>query len=168
MAQAIPYIAANWQGIAAGASAAAAAGGTAASIHQSRKATRAQEKADKASRAAAEIQNQRSIRQQILQARRAQAQTIAAGGAATGSLGGNSAVQGGVASIGTQGASNIGFGNTQIGANNAILNQTTQARRAASNAATFGAIAKLPGQFGWDPRSSIRQIVDQSDVNDRG
>jgi len=159
MAAAIPFIAQN--AVALG-SAAVAAGGTAASIQQSRKAQARQEKADKAGRAAAEIANQRSIRQQIIRARAAQAQTIAQGQALTGGLSGNSAVAGGVGSIGTQAAGNIGFGNTQIGANNAINNLQSQARGAASNAATFGAIANLPGQFGFDVASSVRQITDKS------
>ena len=148
MAQALPFIQA--------AAAVAAVGGTAASIHQSRKAQRAQEKADDIARAQAEIQNQRQIRQNIIRSRAMQAQLIAQGQTQTGSFGGSSAVTGALGSAQTQQAANTGFGLTTIAAGNSMNRQQTIANRAASNAATFGAIANLPGQFGFDLGSMIK------------
>lgn len=169
MAQAIPFVVSGLQAIGGGsaatgaalaASTAAAVGGTVASISSQRKATRAQEKADAVGRATDAIKNQRAIRQQILRARAAQAQTIAAGQAQTGGFS-SSGVQGAVSSIGAQGASNVGFANTQQGAGNAISELTSQARGYASNAQTFGAISALPGQFGWDIGSVFKQGTDK-------
>lgn len=93
-----------------------------------------------------EIQNIRSVRQQIRQSRVAQSSMLNVG-AQTGGMGG-SALAGGMSSIGSQLGSNLGYmseiasANTQIGA--AALRYSTEmgnASMAASRASEYGAIA---------------------------
>jgi hypothetical protein len=158
MAQAAPFIAQNAVALIG---TAVAAGGTAASIQQSRKANAAQKEADKASRAAAEIANQRNIRQNIVRARAAQAQLIATGQASGGGFG-SSPIQGALGASQTQAASNVGFARSQLAAGNAINTLQSQARGFESNAATFGAISKLPSQFGFDTESLFKNLKDQA------
>jgi len=134
-------------------SAAIAVGGTAASVQSSRRAQRAQEKADRISSAQTEIANQRSIRQNVIRSRVQQAQLQAQGQAQTGTFGGSSAVTGALGSAQTQAGANLGFAQTSMAAGGAINRQAMSARRHSSNAATFGAIAQLPGQFGFDLKS---------------
>lgn len=143
------------------ASTAIAAGGTGASIHQQRKAVKAQEKADTIGKAAADIANQRQIRQNQLRTRVAQAQATAAGQAVSGGFG-SSNIQGAIGSVQSQGASNLGNLNTQIASNNSIRNLNQQARGNIANAQTFGAIAELPGQFGFDTASVFKQFTDKN------
>lgn len=157
MAQAIPFVVAAAPYVAT----AVAVGGTAATIHQQKKATRAQEKADKVSQAATEIANARNIRQNIVRARRAQAQLIAAGQASTGGFT-SSPIQGALASSQTQAAANQGFGATQQAAGGAINQLQSQARGNLSKAGTFGAIANLPGQFGFDIGSVFKSETDKA------
>lgn len=126
-----------------------AAGGTAASIQQSRKGQRAQEKADSVAKAQAELENKRSIRQAIAQGRVQRAQLISSGQSQTGSFGGSSAVTGALGSARTQLAANIGFANQTLGAQSGINTNLGRAGRNLSNAATFGQIAALPSQFGF-------------------
>lgn len=152
MATALPYI-----------YTAVAVGGTAASIQSQRKAQRKTEKADEVGRAAAAIKNQREIRQQLLQQRVALANTLATGQSTTGGFN-SSGIQGASSSVISQGGANIGAANTGIAAGNAISSLQTQARGAQSDAATFGAIASLPGQFGFDIQSSFKQMANKKDV----
>lgn len=133
-----------------GVGAAAAVGGTAASVQQSRRSERAAEKSDEIGRAQAEIANQRQIRQNLIRSRAQQAQLISAGQAQTGSFGGTSSVQGALGSARTQQAANTGFANTSIAANAAQNRQLGNVRDAQGRAATFGSVAALPGQFGFD------------------
>jgi hypothetical protein len=170
MAQAIPFIASTLATVGGGSGAAvtagnvalgtakavgaaAAVGGTAASIQQGRRAQRAQEKADEVSRAQTAIANQRSIRQNILRSRAAQAQLISQGQAQTGSFGGSSSVQGALGAAQTQQAANLGFARQTQAASGAINRQIGRANQAQSRAGTFGAVAGLPAQFGFDLRS---------------
>ena len=156
MAQALPFIAI-----------AATVGGTAGSIQQQRKATRAAEKGDRINEAAQEISNQRSIRRNIVAARAQQAQLIASGQAASGGFG-SSNIQGALGSAQSQAAANQGFANTQIAAGNS-LNQTRQTQRdAIGRANAFGALAAAPAQFGFDTASVFKQFTDQSNANEGG
>lgn len=146
-----------------GATAAVSAIGTGASIHQQRQAQRSAEKADKAGEAAANIQNQRAQRRQILQARVLQAQATSAGVASGGSFS-DSGARGAVSALGATAGGNIGAANTQIGAQNAINSQLSQARGFASRAQTFGQVAALPSQFGFDTASVFKELRDKSVV----
>jgi len=142
---------------------AAIAGGTAGQIASQRKAQRAAEKGDRINKAAQEISNQRNIRRNIVAARAQQAQLIASGQAAGGGFG-SSNIQGALGSAQSQAASNLGFANTQIAAGNA-LNETRETQRKAVGAAnTFGAIASLPGQFGFDTQSIFKQATDKKNT----
>lgn len=144
------------------ASAVIAAGGTAASISQQRKSQRAQEKASAVDRAQAEIANQRAIRQQIIRSRAQQAQ-LQAQGIATGTSD-TSAQAGGLGSAQTQAAANVGFARQSQAAGRAVNELTSRASSAQGRAATFGAVAALPGQFGFDISSLFEQQVDQSNA----
>lgn len=168
MAQAIPYVVAGLQAVGGGSAAtgalltvstAAAVGGTAASLRSQKKAQAATEKAEAASKAASAIENQRSIRQNLLRTRVAQAQTTAAG-FAQGAGFGSSGIQGASSSIATQGAANRGNLNTQMAGNTAIQRNLSQSRGFQGDAATFGAIANLPGQFGFGVGDLMKQRTD--------
>ena len=168
MAQAIPFVVSGLQAIGGGsaatgaalaASTAAAVGGTAASLNSQRKSQAANEKAEAASRATSAIENQRKIRQNLLRTRVAQAQTTAAG-FAQGSGFGSSGIQGANASVATQGAANQGNLNTQMAGNSAIQRNLSQSRGFQGDAATFGAIAALPGQFGFGMGDLMKQRTD--------
>lgn len=127
--------------------------GTYSSIQENRKGREATGRAQQASQEQyaaesrkAEIQNLRSVRQQIRQARVAQS-TMQNVGAQTGGMGG-SGLAGGLSSIGSQLGSNLGYmseiasANTQIGA--AALRYSTEmgnASMAASRANEYSAIA---------------------------
>lgn len=129
--------------------------GTKKSIDESRKGREATGRAQQASQEQyaaesrkAEIQNLRSVRQQIRQARVSQS-TMQNVGAQTGGMGG-SGLAGGMSSIGSQLGSNLGYmseiasANTQIGA--AALRYSGamgDASMAASRASEYGAIAGL-------------------------
>jgi len=167
MAAAIPFIVANAGTIASVGSAAVAVGGTAASIAAQRKAERTQDKADKVAKASAEIANQRNIRQNIVRARAAQAQLIAGGQAASGGFS-SSPIQGALGASQTQAAANQGFGNVNQAAGGAINALNSQARSAASDAQTFGAVANLPGQFGFDIGSVFKQEKDKGILQNFG
>lgn len=167
MAQAIPLVVSGLQtigggsaaaGAAAAASTAAAVGGTVASIQQSRRAQRAQEKAASVDRAQAEIANQRAIRQQIIRSRAQQAQ-LQAQGVATGTTD-SSSQAGGIGSAQTQTAANVGFARQTQAAGRAVNELTTRASGYQGRAATFGAVANLPTQFGFDPSSVWENIWD--------
>ena len=133
------------------------AGATVASIDQQRKAGKAQERAAAEQRTAfaaeqrrAEVQNVRSVRQQIREARMAQA-SMTNVAAQTGGVGG-SAVAGGTASVGSQLAGNLGFMADVARENTAISNAQiassgfmAQAARAQSRAAVYGQIGQLSG-----------------------
>lgn len=140
-------------GIIAAVGAAAAVGGTAASVHSSRKAQRAQEKADQVGNRQAEIANQRAIRQNLIRSRTQQARLITQGQAQTGSFTGSSSVAGALGSARTQQAANVGFAQQTQAAGAAVNRQMGRARGFGADAAMFGAVANLPGQFGFDLRS---------------
>ena len=125
-----------------------AAGGTAVSIQRSRKAQRAQERADAVAQSQAELENKRNIRQAIAQGRVQRAQLISSGQAQTGGFG-SSAVTGALGSARTQLGANIGFAKQTLGAQTGINRNLNEARQSLSQAAQFGQIAALPSQFGF-------------------
>jgi hypothetical protein len=128
-------------------SAIVAVGGTTASQIQASKARKAERKATKASQAAAAFENQRNIRQAVLQSRVARARAITEGQATQGGFGG-SGLQGAISSTTAQTASNIGFARSVAASNNFISSQQQRANTALSRGATFQAIGNLPSQFG--------------------
>ena len=131
--------------------------GTGKSIQAQKQAQRATERAQAASERQyvaetkkAEIQNVRSVRQQIRQARVAQSSMLNVG-AQTGGMGG-SGLSGGVASVGSQLSSNLGYmseiaaSNTAIGA--AAMDYSRgmgQASIANSQANQWSSVAALGG-----------------------
>lgn len=117
--------------------AAVALGGVSAasSIEQGRQ----QKKAYQAQKRRADIENVRSVREQIRQARIAQANILNQG--ATGGTMGSSGVQGGIASVGSQLAGNLSY-MQDIAEQNAAYND---AMIGASNAGIVGAVAGTIG-----------------------
>lgn len=146
-----------FQGIAA----ATAVAGTAVSVDQSRKAAAAKKKADKASRAAAEIATQRNLRKNIVRARVAQAQLIASGGAS--GITGSSSLSGAVGGVASTAAGQQGFARTQQAGNAAFNAQQSRARGFQSNSALAGTIGNLPGQFGFDIGSIFKDRTNAAD-----
>jgi|14BtaG_2_1085337.scaffolds.fasta_scaffold01825_8 hypothetical protein len=121
-----------------------AAGSTAVSIHQSRKAAKAQERAQKIEQKKQDYTTARERRKQIRAARVAQA-----GAATQARVSGttSSSRTGGVAGgIQSEMASNVGFLNTQQGFTHAIGRQNIKAAQAQSRASTASAIAGLSMQ----------------------
>ena len=128
---------------------------TASSISEQRKAGRAQERAAAEQRTAyqaeqrrAEVQNVRSVRQQIREARMAQA-SMTNVAAQTGGMGG-SGLAGGTASVGSQMAGNLNYMSDIATQNTAISNAQIassqfmgQAARAQSRAAVYGQVGQL-------------------------
>lgn len=152
MAQAIPFIAA-----------AATVGGTVGQIQQQRAAGRKAEKIDRINTATQEISNQRNIRRNIVQARAAQAQLIAGGQAASGGFGSSNQL-GALGSAQTQAAANRGFASTQIAAGTATNQLQSGIRGDISSANAFGAVAALPGQFGFDIGSIFKEQTDKANT----
>lgn len=138
---------------------AVAIGGTTASVISQKRAAKAQRKGDAINRAQAELENQRNIRQSIAASKLQRAQLVAAGETQTGSFGGSSAVTGALGAAKTQAGANIGFANQVAGANAGVNRQFDLANKFASNAQTFGAVAKLPGQLGFDNAAFIQKKI---------
>ncbi len=120
-----------------------AAVGTVASASEQRKAGRAAERQYAAESRKAEIQNIRSVRQQIREARLAQASMVNVG-AQTGGMG-SSGLAGGVASVGTQLAGNLNYMQQIAEQNTAIGSAAVAGAQATSNAAIYGSIGQLGG-----------------------
>jgi hypothetical protein len=120
-----------------------AAVGTVASAQQQRKAGKAAERQYAAESRKAEIQNIRSVRQQIREARLAQASMLNVG-AQTGGMG-SSGLAGGVSSVGTQLAGNLNYMQQIAEQNTAIGSAAVAGAQATSNAAIYGSIGKIGG-----------------------
>jgi hypothetical protein len=120
-----------------------AAVGTVASAQQQRKAGKAAERQYAAESRKAEIQNIRSVRQQIREARLAQASMLNVG-AQTGGMG-SSGLAGGVASVGTQLAGNLNYMQQIAEQNTAIGSAALAGAQATSNAAIYGSVGQLGG-----------------------
>jgi hypothetical protein len=118
-----------------------AAIGTVAGIQQGRQARKESKKAARVQRRISERETQRQRMMQLRESQMARAQVIAQG-AQTGTLGA-SGLQGGVASIGTQAAGNIGFLN-QI---ESLQQQAARSRQKASdfagNVSNIGALTQF-------------------------
>ena len=115
--------------------------GTAASVQQGRKASKAQEKSQKIQQKQQAMQTARERRKQYRAARQAQAElaatSFAQGTSATSrtaSIGGN---------IQQEAATNVGFLNQSEGFTSAIGQQNIKSAQATSRANTYGAIAGL-------------------------
>jgi hypothetical protein len=107
--------------------------------------------------AQAELANQRAIRQTIAQSRMEQANMLSGAYASTGGVS-SSGVQGALGAAQTQTGANIGFANQTMAANRGINDALSNYNKFTSNAATAGAVAALPGQFGWDVKSSAETL----------
>jgi len=107
------------------------------------RAAAASERQFKASEQKADVQNTRSVRQQIRQARLAQA-SMTNVAAQTGGVGG-SGLAGGMSSLGSQSASNIGYMSQIAQANTAYGQAGVESAYAQADAATWGAIGSLSG-----------------------
>jgi len=128
MPPALPFIAA-----------AAAVGGVVSSV-QAGKAARDQARAEQRR---AEIQNVRSVRQSIREARLAQASLVSQG-AVSGALMG-SGVAGGLSSVASQLGGNLNYISQIAEENTNIFNAQIAGARAASNATIFGQVGQLAG-----------------------
>ena len=117
----------------------ASIGGTAYNLYSSQKSASAQKKANALQLQQQELQNAREKRQALREAiiRTGQVEQGAANQGATTS----SAVSGGIASIESQLAGNIGFLDEQANISGQITNQLNKASQYSSNAQTVGAIA---------------------------
>ena len=136
--------------------------GTGASIAQQRKAQRAQRRADAVSRAQAELENQRNIRQAIAAGKLQRAQLTAAGQTQTGGFGGSSAVTGALGAAQTQAAANVGFAQQTQAATSAINRQGSIANNALSAANIFQGISTLPTAFGFDPKDAAKKLFSRN------
>jgi len=128
--------------------------GTGAQIYSAKKAADAQDDAQKLEQAMAEQTRVRNLRQAINQARVQRAQAIVSGQAQTGSFA-SSGLQGGLASQGSQLASNIGFSQTQLAANRGINEATRRANRYTTQGSIAQAIGGIPQQFGLNPYEQL-------------
>jgi hypothetical protein len=153
---------------------------SAKSISEQRKAGRAQEaaaaeqrKVFAAEQRRAEVQNVRSVRQQIREARMAQA-SMTNVAAQTGGMGG-SGLAGGTASVESQMAGNLGYMSDIARENTAISNAQiassgfmAQAARAQSRAAVYGQVGQLAGTIfssTYKPTPSIQSPAPVRDAN---
>jgi hypothetical protein len=115
--------------------------GTYKSIEQQKKASAADERRYAATQRKAEVQNVRSVREQIRATRLAQGQMTNIG-AQTGGMGG-SGLSGGLASLASQQAGNISFMQDIAKENTAIDTAALQGAKAQSSAAIWGQIGAV-------------------------
>lgn len=133
------------------------AGGAAiASRRSQKKARKFQEKGQLAQRNIADLQNARSRRQQLVQARRARAQIIAQGENA--GIGGGSQVSGAVGSVQTQAAENVSFLNQLQGFDANRFQNLEKANSALGKASTFQAISGVGFQVAGNAQSIANVI----------
>jgi hypothetical protein len=128
---------------AVGAAAALSAAGTVGSLVSQRRAASQQKKSFQAEQRRAEVENIRNVRQQIRQARLVQAGMTNVA-AQTGGLGG-SGLAGGISSVSSQTAGNLGYMSDIARENTAISNAQIASARAMGNAQVFGTIGQLSG-----------------------
>ena len=121
------------------------AGAVVASAVNTRRAGKAAEQQYRAEQRKSEIQNVRAVRQQIREARMAQA-SMTNVAAQTGGMGG-SGLAGGTSSVGAQLAGNISYMSQIAEQNTAITNAAIAGAQAQSNATIFGSIGQAAGQF---------------------
>jgi hypothetical protein len=121
------------------------AGAAVASAVNTRRAGKAAEQQYAAEQRKSEIQNVRAVRQQIREARMAQA-SMTNVAAQTGGMGG-SGLAGGTSSVGAQLAGNISYMSQIAEQNTAITSAAIAGAQAQSNATIFGSIGQAAGQF---------------------
>jgi hypothetical protein len=119
---------------------------TGASAYSSYKSGEAQKEQYQAEARKAEIQNVRTVRQQIREARMTQA-SMTNVAAQTGGMGG-SALAGGVSSVGAQLAGNLGYMSDIADQNTAITNAAISASGYQTSATIFGQIGSFAGTYG--------------------
>ncbi len=117
--------------------------GTIASANEQRKAGKAAQRQYAAEERKSEVQNVRSVRQQIREARLAQA-SMTNVAAQTGAMG-SSALAGGVSSVGSQLSGNLNYMQQIAKENTAIGAAAAAGAQASSNAAIYGSIGQLGG-----------------------
>lgn len=118
---------------------------TGLSLRSQRKARKAGKKAEQIQGKRAALENARARRQQVAQARRLRAQTIAQGQAA--GISGGSQVAGATGALETQLATNTSFLQQLEGFDIARSRELGKARSATGRAATFQAIANVAQSF---------------------
>ena len=123
--------------------AAASTVATVASMEQNKRAARASQAQAEAERRRSEVENVYKARQNIRQARIAQAAMVNQA-ALTGGMGGTG-LAGGVSSVGSQMAGNLSYMSSIAEENTNIFNFATTAAKASSNAAVYGQVGKLAG-----------------------
>ncbi len=128
---------------------------TAASIYSTEKAASAASKQARAERRKAEIQNVRSVRQSIREARLAQA-SLESQGALSGALMGTG-VAGGMSSVSSQLGGNLNYISAIAEENTNIFNASLAGARAQTNATIFGQIGSLAGSM--TPQGSLGKSV---------
>lgn len=122
------------------------AGATIAQIQEQKKARKATERQYAAEGRRAEVQNVRSIREQVRATRLAQGQMTNVG-AQTGGMGG-SGLAGGLSSLASQQQGNIGFMSDIAEQNTAIGAAGLEAAKASSNAAIWGTVGQAAATVG--------------------
>lgn len=132
---------------------------TVAGVQQQRRATAESRSARRAQQRQASLQNARQRAEAIAAERRQRAAVIAQTEAA-GASGSSSAV-GAIGSLRSNLAGNLSFANQIEQLENQKQAHLNAAGAAQSRAATFGALAQLPGQFGFDPASTMRNMFNQ-------
>lgn len=105
-----------------------------------KKARKSQERAQRAQSNVADLENARSRRQQLVQARRQRAAAVAQG--ENQGIGGGSQVAGVVSSIATQAATNVSFLNQLQGFDQNRFSNLEDANKSLGKAATFQAIGQ--------------------------
>lgn len=141
----------------------ATVGATAASIQQTRQAGKQAKRQFEAEQRKAEIENVRNVRQQVRQARLAQAAMLNT--AAVGNTMGSSGVLGGMSSIGSQLQGNLGFMSDIATENTAISSAAISAAGASSRAQVFGQIGQLAGTIFSDMGGFNKMFPAESELS---
>jgi ribosomal protein L18 len=118
---------------------------TVASAVSSEKSRKQQKKASRVQERVRQTQDSRARIAQVREARRAQAQIIQSG--ATQGAMNSSAVQGGVAAVGSNAENNIQFINQVDNFQQTIARRMESANKFQGMASTFGAVASIAGSF---------------------
>jgi hypothetical protein len=118
---------------------------TVGSIYSTRKAGKAAQSQARAEQRRAEIQNVRSTRQAIREARLAQGSIVSQG--ALGGTMGSSGVAGGLSSVSAQLGGNLNYIASIAEENTNIFNAQIAGAKAATNASIFGQVGSLAGSF---------------------
>lgn len=140
--------------------------GTVASIAAGEKARSAQSKAGKIQERIRQTQDARSRIAQVRQARMAQAQ-VTQSGATQGAMG-SSAVQGGIASIGTNANNNIQFINQTSALQEAVNSRMSSASNWQGAASAFAGVASIAGSFSGGAAPQRRPVTPTGGMSNAG